>query len=516
MSTQKTTQTLDELRDRLASTDTGPSTAAATSPWAANPGTGVHSVTGIPANGRSLDGTRPPLSDLGRMRRDAMLSFGLSFVKSYLARGSWHIRSTDPRRAAFVDAALRRIYGRLVLQAGGALDFGYQAIVKNFERENVPWTYVSNGQEIPVWSSNVPVLVWTPFTTLSPRVARPHWSSDGSFAGIDYKRGTSESAPDIPLSHALWITNEKDSVFGSLYGFPRLAYAYRYWWSYWYRFTLADRAYEKWADPPIIAYHPTELATDADGNPRDLTAEALRLAESLRSGANVSLPSDLVTQEIDGRTSSMRAWSLEQMKVEVDFSNFNDTFEYLDVMKLRSLMVPEQAFLEGRGGTSSRNVAAILTDSFEQGQAALIGELYDQINRYMIPQLLLANFGPGGATCEICFDSFDPKDVETSRAIVQAFAQNAPGRLAAVDFRELLSDLGVPLLSVEAAKEAEQEIVREAQRSRPTNVQASEDQVPITDGVYGATEIEREAIVLAETYEPPTMRGGLQFDQEVD
>jgi len=120
------------------------------------------------------------------------------------------------------------------------------------------------------------------------------------------------------------------------------------------------------------------------------------LAERLRSGANVSLPSDGVTSLDGDKVSTLRKWSLEQMKSEVDFTAMNESFDTLEIAKLRAMMVPEQAFLEGKGGTSSRNVASELGDAFEKSLAVVKAEIDDHINRFMIPQLLAANFGEGG------------------------------------------------------------------------------------------------------------------------
>jgi len=176
------------------------------------------------------------------------------------------------------------------------------------------------------------------------------------------------------------------------------------------------------------------------------------LAERLRSGANVSLPSDGVTSLDGDKVSTLRKWSLEQMKSEVDFTAMNESFDTLEIAKLRAMMVPEQAFLEGKGGTSSRNVASELGDAFEKSLAVVKAEIDDHINRFMIPQLLAANFGEGGPTCEIETTGFDPQDIDTGRAIVQAFAQNDPNSLRDIDFRRLLEQLGVPLKPEDRSK----------------------------------------------------------------
>lgn len=420
--------------------------------------------------GQPFDATKISLSKLEQMQRDPILAFGLMFTKVPLIRAPWYIRSTDAKRAAFVDYALRRIYGRFILAYTNSFSFGYSAMVKRFELENPTWTYVDRENpeqpELPVWESkSVDALLWKPFLALNPRHVSPHWNAKGEFAGIDFAPqagigafGTSgmplrelggssaARAADVPLDWALWATNEKDSVYGSLWGYPRLGYAYKYWWSYWYKFGLSDRAFERWADPPVIVYHPGQDAYDADGNVVDLSAEALAFAEQLRSGANGSLPSDPHTNLADDRTTNTRKWEAIQLESKVNFDALDSTFKYLDVLKLRSMMVPEQSLIEGGGGQSSRNVAEQFGDIFQESQSIVMEEIDDHINRYMIPQLLEVNFGPGGPKCEKVTTGFDSRDIETMRAIVGAIA-NKNGNVPEVDVREMLDQLGIPLLS---------------------------------------------------------------------
>ena len=81
----------------------------------------------------------------------------------------------------------------------------------------------------------------------------PIWGSDGAFNGIDFDgsqsggglpsgtgatQGGDKDKFQIDLYHSLWVTNEKDPNFGSIFGYPRLGYAYRYWWSYWFRWAI--------------------------------------------------------------------------------------------------------------------------------------------------------------------------------------------------------------------------------------------------------------------------------------
>jgi hypothetical protein len=166
----------------------------------------------------------------------------------------------------------------------------------------------------------------------------------------------------------------------------------------------------------------------------------------MRSGANGSLPSDPHTNLADDRIVNQKKWEIQQLESQANFDALDTTFKYLDVLKLRSMMVPEQSLVEGQGGQSSRNVAEQFGDIFQESQAIVMEEIDDLINRYMIPQLLEVNFGPGGPKAEKVTTGFDSRDTETMRAIIGAIA-NKNGSVPEVDVREMLDQLGIPLLS---------------------------------------------------------------------
>lgn len=429
--------------------------------------------------GQPFDSTKIPLSKMEQMRRDPMIAFALQFVKVPLVRSTWYIKCEDPRIASFVDNALRRIYSKFIMQYCGALDFGFQSIVKRFEQDDPTWTYIDSTDpeagKKPAWDTGVKAVLWKPFTTLSPYYSWPAWTEDGEFNGIYYNKNNPfpqgaqifkiERPPDVPLDWALWATNEKDSVFGSLYGYPRSGYAYRYWWSYWYRFALSDRAFERFADPALIVYHPLGEGLDASGQEIDIRSAALDVGEQARSGATVAMPSTVVTS-LDERTTNVREWEIRPMEANVNFAAFTETFEYLDVQKLRSIMVPEQALVEGKGGTSSRNVAATFGDFFVESQSVLKAEIDDVINRWMIPQLVEVNFGPEAPDATLVSTGFDPRDVETMRVVAQVIGKADPSKLQ-VDERELMRNLGVPLKDpdkvAEELKQAAEQAKQDAQ-----------------------------------------------------
>ena len=263
--------------------------------------------------GTPYDVTRIPISVLEQMERDPMIRFGMHFTLMPIHRANWYIKCERPDIATFIDRALRRIHSSYINQRSQCLTYGFAPLVKRFQREQPNWTYLDpekSDEELKVWDNgNVDAITWKKFVVLpsKPSIVSPNWTNKGEFNGMRYYGGNlpipfaftvdidkntrqdSDGSKDIDVRHSLWATNEQDSSHGSLWGFPRIGYAYRYWWSYWFRWALYDRFFERKADPPYRVYYPTGQGADysqedEDAEPNSMKAHAIYLggASSLR------------------------------------------------------------------------------------------------------------------------------------------------------------------------------------------------------------------------------------------
>lgn len=431
-----------------------------------------------------------PISKLRAMRRDPMLGFGLSFIKTPHVRAKWYVNAKDgngpnAQIAAHLDHDLRLIWTSLVLQWMNSLDFGFQALVKRFEFGIPAGTFIETSDtgeqtESAIWSEGgIQPIRWKPFVAVPPESVNPIWQGDGSFNGIDYDPGAGaqpwglpaaqgeQSKFKIDLYHSLWVTNEKEQNFGSIFGYPRLGYAYRYWWSYWFRWAVADRAFERKADPSVIVMYPEgEFYNEDTGERMSHQEYALLIGERMRSGGVIAMPSD-VYEDANGK-GTLRQWEIDFTKDAVNFEPFDNSFDYLDVQKLRSLWIPEQAFLEGKGGTSSRNVAAEMGESFVESQAVLSEQFRFQVNRYIVPQWLAANypeFVQNNGVAEVKITGFADQDVAFTKEIVQLIGQQESGMreiLKMIDLRRVLEEAGTPLASFADQQRTEERLAAEA------------------------------------------------------
>jgi hypothetical protein len=436
-----------------------------------------------------------PISKLRAMRRDPTIGFGLSFIKTPHIRARWYIDAKDTNGpnaqiAAHLDHDLRRILSSVILQWCNSLDFGFQGISKRFEFGIPAGTYVAQNpdgtmSEQPIWNEGTKIqpIRWKPFVAMPPEACEPNWAPDGSFNGINYDgsqvqgslpggtgaQQTAENQFDIDLYHSLWITNEREQNFGSIYGYPRLGYSYRYWWSYWFRWAIADRAFEKKADPTIIIRHPQGQFTDpTSGQQISYSDYALNMGYRMRSGGVLTLPS--TPYEGPNGPIGISEWGIEFTQDMVNFDPFDRSFDYLDIGKIRSLWIPEQSLVEGKGGTSSRNVAAQLDSSFTESQAVMSVQIGETINRWIIPQWLAVNypeFIAGNGTAEIVIQGFADEDVAFTQQIIQLIGQQVQGinaLLTMVDLNKILDDAGVPLLDIKQQQAKQQQVIQQEQQ----------------------------------------------------
>jgi hypothetical protein len=524
--------------------------------------------------GDPFERERIPISKLRQMRRDPMLGFGLSFITTPHIRAKWRMNAVsnsgpNAQIAAHADENWRRIHPSYVQQHLNSLSFGFQALAKRFEFRVPAGTYINTGgpatpgggaapatpatptpaatpgaaadgqTEAPIWSEGgIQPIAFKTFQGLRPEGVEPVWDKGtGEFFGIEYAptgantgqatsggggSGASQTSGGaggtnkeqtfkIDLPHSLWITNEKEQNFGSVFGYPRLGYAYSYWWSYWFRWAIADRAFERKADPSVIVYHPDGEFINSDTGERMSHSEyALAVGERIRSGGVIALPST-VYEDANGR-GTVREWEIDFTKDATNFQPFDDSFNYLDVQKLRALFIPEQAFLEGKGGTSSRNVADTMGGAFVASQETLSKQISEHINRFVLPQWLAANypeFVADGGKVEIVIEGFGEEDTDFMLQVITLLGQQESGARELgklVDLRRILEDRNTPIVSFEEQQRREQQIIADQQAALqpppgPTGTPASPGTsvVPSPSGTGFSYVNPREVIQLADS-----------------
>lgn len=420
----------------------------------------------------------PPLRKLKEMAKDPMLRFGMHHITTPHVRAQYHFEAIDndgpnAQVAGFFDSMWRPVHASYMMQSLLSVRWGHQPLVKRFVSGNPGGVYrdtteqnVEN-QMKPVWDEGTiePIILDT-FVPLDPQRCQPLFDdSSGEFTGIQYEvpaadrkrnlgfgsSSSNDNFREIDVYHALWITHNRAEEMGSIYGYPRLALAYRYWWSHWYAWAMIDRAIERMAIPPLVAYHPEGDWEDPE-NPeetRPYSEIALDTAERLRANAIAAVPSTLQSSGLDEKGSNQREWEFKFLETEnAPIEQMIAFAQYCDVMKLRSIWIPEGSLIEGEGGSAQRNIVSQMTETFVESQANLFDELIEYPNRYVFPQIAVVNFPEfvnNGGRVRLVGHGFAREDIELLKQLIQLVGQSDPLRLG-VDIRQGLQRLNVPLL----------------------------------------------------------------------
>jgi hypothetical protein len=424
------------------------------------------------------------------MRKDTMIQMGLHYRKVPLINGSWRIDSEDKQQAAFATKALEPIYTRLVTKMCTAWDFGYAGLVQRYRLADIgearSWTYEDeSGNVKKVWpSTSVRPVVWNEPRVLTPDGLEPMFNEAGTtFTGMKHSmlQDANGLPLEVPASHSLWMTYRKDEEFEDWYGYPLTGFGLRYWWSYWYNWLLRDRHFEQDADPPLLVRVPAGVVPD----PTDPTGQrmistqtlGLMIGQDLRDGATVVFPSTPYKDPVDGKMQSVQEWSADFLKGGENLQAFRSEFEYMDVMKLRSLMVPEQALIEGKGGTGAKNVVGELANAYVEAEALDMDLIAQHINDFMLPRLLKQNF-IDPAPARFVPTGFRQEDMSAATDLLTIIAQQDLRSLG-VDPRRLAKMLGVPQLSPEEQKR------RDAEAAGPTPLDTPQDPNQNPDAAAG-------------------------------
>lgn len=443
--------------------------------------------------GPPFDDERVTLKQMRMLRKDPMIAFGLHYRKVPMVSGEWHIEARDkrgpnPQVAGFVDAALRMIYARLIFQRTLAYDFGFASIVKRFIQQDPLGVYEDDTdldeaglpKIKPVWNEgSILPKIWKAPVVLRPERVTPVFDDKtGEFSGMEYdvppaQRGKStgfnsrskkknQSQREVDVYHSYWGTHRKDDELGSIYGYPLTGFARYYWWAYWFLYHMSNRAYERIAIPPILAYHPpgSTIVDTASGATRPNWEIALEMAERLRSNAVAAVPSTMAETGMDSTSNSQREWDFKFMETPTEaLSVFDSRFNYLNIMKLRAVWVPEMAVMGNEQGNSGGNIAETMFDVFTESLALDMAEIDDEINRYWIPQILIINFpefvNNGGIARKVSH-GFRDEDIEFYKQVVQLLGQKNPEDLDRIDLVEIFKRMNTPLKSA-AALAAERE-----------------------------------------------------------
>ena len=364
---------------------------------------------------------------LKEMRDDPQIGLGLELVKApiYGAINTMRVECESPTIQEFVEAEIRRIWRGATRSCLTAVDFGYAAHEK-------------------LWSVDADGVHIDQLKDLDPGWCVALHDEDGDFAGIrwtpqpSFAIGTSFIQPvTVPAEKAFWFTHWKE--FGNLYGRNRMHKSSKYW-KYCENFILlAGRYTQRCAIPRYKAWAPQGMVPNAEGAMVDGIEEQHRNVMALRAGGSITMPSD---RDEKGN----HLWDVDMLDDKLaGLDALLKLIDHCETMKLRGMIVPDT--VATKDGKGAYNIAEAHIEVFMTLEEQLLFDLLDTFEKYLVPQLVLYNFGPTAPKVKLVSDGLSEDTKQRLGDLVEKLiAQPVTADLVAeaIDVVKILEDADVP------------------------------------------------------------------------
>ena len=385
------------------------------------------------------------IQEYDEMRFDGQVRAGLMLVKLPVQRASWEILCDDPDVQAFVQEVLKPIWSDLIRQVLLGLDFGFSVFEKIWELTYGLTVTQTQAQAQSARERTYPTAVTLKrLMHLDPMmIYLLAYEKSGQFAGVEQ---FAPSTVIIPKEKSFIFSHDRE--FDEHHGISRLRPAYPYWYfkKLEYEWMMVDQ--ETYAVPMKEGRYPPgriEVGVDADGQPiYDTNMEhMLELLEEMRNNHAIALPSDV-------DESGNPKWGIEFKETGRQPGNGHiEVLDHLNLMILKSLLVPQLALETGSSGTY--NLAQEQINFFKLGEEGLMEQVAWAFNNDLIPQLVRYNFGPRAPRALLKFAPLYGDIMEqVAGTLIQTIGQDQPiplldGSYMMPDWQRVAEISGIPV-----------------------------------------------------------------------
>lgn len=361
-----------------------------------------------------------------KLRMNAQVAAGLKVIKLPIIGQQWTTICDNKDIAEFIDQLLRPLWYNLLTSILTGIDYGFSAheIVYDVQDLNLSRKY----EQKPFFSKRA--IVWKKFKSLYPDTVTIKLDEMENFDGIIQKWIGKDIT--IPVEKSFIFTHDKGDSFGNLFGVSRLKPAYDvwYWWISLVQFMM--RYFERKGTPPVIVKFP--LGQTKDGT--DHADIALDIGKALIGESVVAIPS--TTYE-----NTPPKWDLNYLLDDKRGEMFLSALTFFENKILRGMFVPERTITQDSSSKAgSYSLSQTHADMFLLGEEALLVDIENQVNRYVVRRLVEYNFGSKAPQCYIKIERI----TDARKGFLKdVFMQMVKTGTAIPAAREIADVVGVPL-----------------------------------------------------------------------
>lgn len=322
------------------------------------------------------------------MMRDPILAFGLGVIRAPIMNLKWGIESEVPLIRDTVTKVIDRVYRELSAGLSLAVPLGCSVVAPEWmsgplvvDVEDKVEGKTAKHRFENAWMYDRMKSIDIRTIDFLIDEAADRWAgieqTVTGLKGAEKKRVGTDRA-------FLWSFRKED-VFGDLRGFPILDHAYEPWWWSAALQLMANRYFERKADPPMKGRAPDE-GIETDGIPVDSRAWLTEEALALKGGSVLVLPSEFNT------TTNQFLFDLEYMQAPERGDMYQLRLDALDIAKLRSIWVTDKAATSG-DGEGSMAQASVHAETMAGMLEVILSEFLNVVNCQVIPPVVRWLFG---------------------------------------------------------------------------------------------------------------------------
>ena len=418
---------------------------------------GSNRINSLPMdNTLQFNTDRLTLADYRMMRNHYQINSSLSVLTFMIHQAQWTIECKNKKIADHVEMNMRRIWTRLIRAISQSFWAGYSPNALQWENDD------HEGK-----------VMLTKIKDLSPEDCTPKWKSVDAVSGkstiADDPYGVMKAEPgtpgtgsrrkakifdgiryrgfeDIPVENSLWHILLQEE--GSMYGKKLLNAAFQPWFFSLLVHMYANRYFERFGEPTIVARAPYDDTIEVGGQQVQGNVLMQHFARMLRSGAVPVLPNTMQQSGI-GTDAKHYDFDMSYLESQMRGADFERYIARLDQEISLAMFTPVLMTQTGDGG--SFNLGITHYSIYQHQLNAIISDVKEYIDRYIIKPMALYNFGEKHDNVEISFRRFGGTDPETVRMIVNTMVGG--GKLKLSDIEEIGQVLGMRVEEVEEVTE---------------------------------------------------------------
>jgi len=327
--------------------------------------------------GYAMSGYLPYSSDRSittykAMRNHPVIAMGIHFTTLGLSDAPRIVECDNEEIAIIVDKMLDPIWKRLLVDSFEHLSYGFKPFEIRYEPGAVKYKLDPNDKKEKSYTG---ILLKQP-RALDPDGVKILTETDGSLKG--FQQSWNQAQVLVEDRKCLLVINQMES--GNYYGLSILEPVYSSWYIHSINMQFHTRWLERKGTGLFMGRYPAGKTDDGTDNSQIM----LDLLDSIMEGTTIALPAG---RDKDGN----QLWDISIIDPGDKTDAFIAFHEYLDKTMLRGLVIPERALTQGEIGARSSTEA--FADLFMQRKQAILDDVVDYINKYLVKNLVELNWG---------------------------------------------------------------------------------------------------------------------------